>query len=157
MGNPLRWGSQDAVDEDVDASASCVAALWPPVDTFTRYDWLLERLENASNDERANYESLRRGMEAYFGDRETMRVASVPRIVRGGEATHIPPIWVCYPELDQNVPFFIVQDLEKTWREAGGRVDVRVYPAQPHAFGHRPGAATDEFVDDLASFLATHL
>jgi acetyl esterase/lipase len=156
-GSPLRWGGQDAVDEDIDASVSCVAALWPPVDTSTRYDWLLECLENASNEERENYESLRRGMEAYFGDRETMAVASVPRIIREGEATHLPPVWVCYPELDQNVPFFIVQDLEKTWREAGGQVEVRVYPGQSHAFGHRAGDATDEFVGDLASFLATHL
>lgn len=155
-GRPLKWDRGGVVDEDIDAAVGCVAALWPPVDPMTRYNWLLERLEDATDEQRVHYESLRRGMDAYFGDRKTMHLASAPRMVREGEATHLPPIWVCYPELDQNVPLFIIEDLEKAVRDAGRHIEVRLYPGQTHAFGHRPGPATDEFVGDLAQFLEHH-
>lgn len=156
-GRPLDWNGEREVEAEADASVRCVAALWAPVGTDARYRWLLDGLENGPPDQRENYAALRAGMDAYFGDVETMRRASVTRAVSDGEATHLPPVWVCYPELDQNVPEFIVRDFERAWRAAGGEVTVSVYPGQPHAFGHRPGGATDRFVDELATFLSRWL
>lgn len=156
-GRPLRWGEPVEVHEDVDASVGCVAGLWPPVDPGTRYRWLLERLENGPAELQRNYRELRSGMESYFAEQETMDAASVPRIVRDGEATHLPPAWICYPERDQNVPLFIVRDLEAAWRKAGGDIAVSIYDGQPHAFGHRAGEATDRFVDELSTFIERNL
>ncbi|HVL91103.1 MAG TPA: alpha/beta hydrolase [Actinomycetota bacterium] len=152
-GAPLRWDRSGEVPGEIDASVRCVAALWPPVDPGARYEWLLERLRTEPPDQHDHYRSLLDGTNSYFGDRGVMRAVSVPRIVRDGEATHLPPVWVCYPELDQNVPSFIVEDLEAAWRAAGGTISVSVYEGAEHAFGHWPGAATDRFVDELAAFL----
>jgi acetyl esterase/lipase len=152
-GQPLPWGGEESLHEDIDAAVTCVAALWPPVDPFTRHRFVLEGIEHGPPDRREAYEALRRGEESYFGDEQTMHAASIARIVADGEATHQPAVWICYPELDANVPFAIVETLETAWTQAGGEITVSVYPGELHAFGHRPGPGTDRFVDDLAAFL----
>lgn len=154
LGKPLTWGAQTPVTEDIDASVACVGALWPPTDPLTRYRYALDSLqEDMPAARREHYEVLRRGTEWYFGDQETMYAASIARIVAAGEAPHLPPVWVCYPELDINVPFAIIEDLQEAWTQAGGTFQVSVYPEQKHAFGHWPGGATDQFIDELSAFI----
>lgn len=156
-GHPLRWGGRTPVDDHVDASVSCVAALWPPVDPLARYRFVLERLADGPDAMRAHYEGLRRGTEAYFGDEATMAAAAVTGLVTAGEASHLPPVWVAEAELDANVPAPLLAAFRQAWREAGGFVVTTVYPGQAHAFAHSPGPLQERFVDDLAGFLATHL
>ena len=154
LGKPLTWGTQTPVTEDIDASVECVGALWPPTDPLARYRYALDSLqEDMPAERREHYEVLRRGTEWYFGDQDTMYAASIARIVAAGEAPHLPPVWVCYPELDINVPFAIIADLQEAWAQAGGTFQVSVYPEQKHAFGHWPGGATDQFIDELSAFI----
>ncbi len=138
--------------QTVDASVSCVAALWAPVDPLARYRFVLDQLAHGSPDERALYEDVRHGAESYFGDEQTMESARVAGIVAAGEATHVPPAWVCYPELETTIPFAMAAELERAWRAAGGELTVRIFPGQGHAFAHRPGEATDRLIDELAAF-----
>ncbi len=156
-GRPLRWGGDGAVEEEVDASVRCVAALWAPVDPLTRYRFALERIEHGPRELVRHYNGLRHGAEMYFGDEETMGRASVTRLVAAGEASNLPALWVCHPQLDANVPFPMVEALRTTWRAAGGEIAVTVYPGQSHGFGHRPSTATDRFVDELSTFFRKSL
>jgi acetyl esterase/lipase len=139
------------------ATVSCVAALWPPVDPLARFRYAVERLENGPPAQRARFSGLVEGSISYFGSESVMEAASIARIVACGEATHLPPLWLCYPSKDLNVPRPIVERLRDAWTAAGGSVSMTVYEGQPHGFGHRPGPAGEAFVDDLAAFLSRNM
>jgi hypothetical protein len=57
----------------------------------------------------------------------------------------------------EHVPRQIVDQLREAWAAAGGLVELTVYDGQSLGLGHRPGTATDAFVEDLNSFLARDL
>jgi acetyl esterase len=139
------------------ASVSCVAALWPPVDPLARYRFALDRRESGPPELRERYAALVQGSIGYFGSEPVMHRASIPRIVEAGEASRLPPLWICYPSEDANVPRPIVDHLRHAWAGAGGPVEMTVYEGQSHGFGQRTEAATDGFLDDLSSFFARHL
>jgi acetyl esterase/lipase len=150
----LRWVRASADDPPVRA----VVAHWPPADPLARYAFVLERLAgDLTEEERRHYEHLRRATERYFGDQATMGAASAARLAVGDRRGPPPPLLVVRAELDANVPAAIVEDLVSAWRGAGGSARLDVYAGQPHAFGHRPGLATDRLVDAMAEFLAGHL
>jgi acetyl esterase/lipase len=86
-----------------------------------------------------------------------MESASIARIVEAGEARALPPLWICYPSEDTNVPRPIVERLRDAWAAAGGEVELTVYEGEKHGFGHRPGQATDAFIEQLSSFFVRHL
>lgn len=136
---------------------ACVAALWPPVDPYARYRFAVEQSDHGPEELRPLYRALRRNGESYFGSESAMQEAAIARIVRAGEAKHLPPVWVARPTADANVPEALITDLVDAWRSAGGDIVVTEYPCEPHAFGHRPGPMADQLVDDLHSFLRTHL
>ncbi len=139
------------------ASVSCVAALWPPVDPLARYRFALDRLDSGPPELRELYVALVQGSRGYFGSEQVMHSASISRVVEAGEARSLPPLWICCPSLDSNVPRPIVEHLRDAWAAAGGLVEMTVYEGQSHGFGHRPGPATDAFIEDLNSFFARHL
>jgi acetyl esterase/lipase len=143
--------------EPMSASVSCVAALWPPVDPLARYRFALDRLASGPPELRELYTALVEGSMGYFGSERMMHSASISRIVEDGEARTLPPLWICYPTEDTNVPRPIVEQLRDTWAAAGGLVEMTVYEGQKHGFGHRPGTASDAFIEDLHSFFARHL
>jgi acetyl esterase/lipase len=152
--DPGRDPSPDAAES---ATVSCVAALWPPVDPLARYRFALDRLASGPADLRPRYAALIEGSMSYFGSESVMQSASISRIVEAGEASNLPPLWICYPDQDTNVPRPMVEHLRDAWAAAGGHVQLTVYEGQSHGFGHRPGPATDAFIDELSSFLARHL
>jgi acetyl esterase/lipase len=118
------------------ASVSCVAALWPPVDPLARYRFALDRLDSGPPEQRKLYTALVEGSMAYFGSEPVMRSASIARIVAAGQAQTLPPLWICYPSEDTNVPRQIVDQLREAWAAAGGLVELTVYDGQSHGFGH---------------------
>jgi acetyl esterase/lipase len=139
------------------ASVSCVAALWPPVDPLARYRFALDRLESGPPELRERYARLVSGSIAYFGSEPVMHSASIARIVGAGEARTLPPLWICYPTEDTNVPRSMVEQLRDAWAAAGGLVEMTVYEGELHGFGHRPGPATDAFNEELSLFFIRHL
>ena len=140
-----------------DEPVSCVASLWSPVDPYRRYCFAVEQVEQAAPELADHYRALIAGSLDYFGSEEAMIEASVPRLVADGEALTLPALWLCHPSEDLNVPRPILDDLVTQWRRAGGHVELSVYEGQPHAFGHRPGPATDMFLADLVNFYRRHL
>ncbi len=117
----------------------------------------LDQLESGRPEFRELYAALVEGSTGYFGSEPVMHHASIARIVEAGEARALPPLWICYPSEDTNVPRPIVDHLRDAWAGAGGQVEMTVYEGESHGFGHRPGPATDAFIEDLNSFFARHL
>lgn len=130
-----------------DASVRYVIALWPVSDPAYRYDYA----------KRVGRAELLRSHEAYFGTRDVMQRASVPRLVRAGEQTHVPPLLVVQPGRDANIPIEMTFDLMKSYQDAGGRLEYLFYPQQPHAFGHRASADTDHLIVAMTEFVGRTL
>jgi acetyl esterase/lipase len=121
-----------------------VIALWPVSDPAYRYDYA----------KRSGREDLIKAHDAYFGTRERMVSASVPGVIRANEAEHLPALMVVQPGKDANIPREMTFDLLSAYQDGGGRVNYAFYPEQPHAFGHRPSAASRDLVRVMRDFVA---
>jgi acetyl esterase/lipase len=138
--NSAEFGDKGASD----ASVRYVIALWPVSDPAYRYDYA----------NRVGRAELLRSHEAYFGTRDTMQRASVPRLVRASEQTHLPPLLVVQPGRDANIPIEMTFELMKAYQDAGGRLEYLFYPNQPHAFGHRASPDTSHLIGAMRDFIA---
>jgi acetyl esterase/lipase len=132
---------------DGDASVRYVVALWPVADPAYRYEYA----------KRVGRAELMRSHDGYFGTQVTMRSASVPRLLRAKEQTHVPPLLVVQPGNDANIPREMTFDLLAAYQEAGGRTAYQFYPNRPHAFGHRPSTDTDHLIVAMRDFIAGEL
>ena len=133
-----------AAHDDIPATVDYVVAMWPVSDPAARYRYA----------RRAGITRLAELTEKYFPSEDAMWDASIPRIVTSGEAKTLPPILVVQPGDDSNIPQEMTFDLLHAWQARGGKLDYLFYPGQPHAFGHRPSAATTDLIAAVASFIA---
>lgn len=133
--------------DDVSARVDYVVALWPVSDPFFRYRYA----------RRAGLDRLIAAHDGYFVSEAAMREASVPRIVVAGEAQNLPAVLVVQPGEDSNVPVEMTFDLLRAWQYRGGSIEYAYFPDQPHAFGHRPSAATDRMIALIADFARRQL
>lgn len=138
-------GSFRARDE-VDGSVDYVIGLYPVSDPHVRYRYA----------KRARLESLVERSEAYFGSEETMRAASVPRIVVAGEATRLPPALIVQPGEDANVPVEMTFELLRAWQGRAGYIEYAHFPGLPHGFTSSASAETDAAVRLVRAFIARH-
>ena len=144
-GTPIADGTgKFAAHDEISASVGYVVAMWPVSDPAARYRYA----------KRAGIARLAELTEKYFPSEDAMWDASIPRIVTSGEAKILPPILVVQPGDDSNIPQEMTFDLLHAWQARGGRVDYLFYPGQPHAFGHRPSAATTDLIAAVAGFIA---
>ena len=120
-------------EESVDASVSYVIALWPVSNPLARFEYALE----------VGRQELIRAHQGYFGSRETMHRASVQRLIRSREYTHLPPILVVQPGEDANVPEYMTNDLLSAFRGVGHEVEYLHMPGLPHAFAYEASPDTD--------------
>jgi acetyl esterase len=150
---PQFGGTQIAKDSGfanataIDASVRYVIALWPVSDPAYRYDYA----------KRVGREELIKSHDSFFGSREAMVQASVPRVVRSKEAEHVPSLLLVQAGNDANIPREMTFDLLNAYQEAGGRLTYQFYPNQAHAFGHRASAETDRLVVQMRDFIAASL
>lgn len=124
----------DCEPESVDASVAYVIALWPVSNPLARFEYALEAGRN----------ELVRAHQGYFGSRETMHRASVQRVLRSREYTHLPPVFIVQPGEDTNVPQFMTNDLLSAFRGVGHEVEYLHMPGLPHAFAYEASADTDQ-------------
>jgi acetyl esterase len=143
---------------DVDASVSCVLALWPVSDPLARYRWVMSQRHVPPKDPPGfDAPGLIAGHLDYFGSEEVMEEASVHHCLARGEAQVLPPVWVAQPEFDQNVPSSITEELVAAYRKAGGAIECTVFPGTTHAFGYFPGPDTDRCIEAMRAFVALHM
>jgi len=142
-----------------DARVDYVLALWPIADPLARYRYLLERIAQPTpvRDRFFMPERLKEGHDLFFADEATMAAASVPRIVAGGEAEQLPPLWVGHGVLDENVTLDMTQHLVDAYRAAGGQVELALFEGVGHAFAHIPGADADRCIAGMKGFIAAQL
>jgi acetyl esterase/lipase len=133
--------------------------LWPIADPFARYRYAKARIgeERGDGDRFFAPERLARAQEEHFGDEETMRRASVPRMLDDGEFEQLPPLWVAHPELDQNVTLAMTQDWVAKYRARGGEVELEVFAGVGHSFANFPGPAADRCIAGMRDFVARQL
>lgn len=144
-GTPIADASgKFATHDEISAAVDYVVAMWPVSDPAARYRYA----------KRAGIARLAELTEKYFANEDAMWDASIPRIVTSGEAKTLPPILVVQPGDDSNIPQDMTFDLLHAWQARGGRVDYLFYPGQPHAFGHRPSAATTDLIRAVGDFIA---
>lgn len=137
-----------AAADSVDASVRYIIALWPVSDPAFRYGYARQ----------VGREDLIKAHNSYFGNEETMRSASVQRLLRAGEAIKpLPPLQIVQPGDDRNIPRAMTFDLLAAYQDGGGSVDYQFYPGQPHAFAHRPSAATDDCIRAMRNFIERQL
>lgn len=144
-GTPIADASgKFAAHDEISAAVDYVVAMWPVSDPAARYRYA----------KRASIARLAELTEKYFPDEAAMWDASIPRIVTSGEAKTLPPILVVQPGDDGNIPQDMTFDLLHAWQGRGGKLDYLFYPGQPHAFGHRPSAATTDLIQAVGDFIA---
>jgi acetyl esterase len=142
-----------------DARVAYALPLWPIADPFARYRYAKARLGEAQPESERFFapERLVRAQEEHFGDEETMRRASVPRMLDDGVFEQLPPLWVAHPELDRNVTLAMTQDWVAKYRARGGSVELEVFPSVGHGFANFPGPAADRCIERMRDFIARQL
>ncbi len=133
----------DCEQKSVDASVAYVVALWPVSNPLARFEYALEGKRH----------ELVRAHQGYFGSRETMHQASVQRVLRSREFTHLPPIFIVQPGEDANVPQFMTNDLLSAFRGVGHDVEYLHMPGLPHAFAYEASPDTDECEQAVWDFI----
>jgi len=114
----------DAALADVDASLAFFVACWPILDPLARY-----RMAQETGKER-----LVAAHNAYFPNEDAMAVGNPALVVERGEATHKPPMIIVQGTADENVEHTRADMFAKSYRAAGGGVEVYKYDGQPHTF-----------------------
>ncbi len=142
-----------------EARVAYALPLWPIADPFARYRYAKARIGEAQPDGDRFFapERLVRAQEEHFGDEETMRRASVPRMLDDGDYEQLPPLWVAHPELDRNVTLAMTQDWVAKYRARGGSVELEVFPGVGHGFANFPGPASDRCIERMRAFVARQL
>ena len=130
-----------------DASVAYVVALWPVSNPLARLEYALE----------VGRSELVRAHQGYFGSREIMHQASVQRILRSREFTHLPPVFVVQPGEDANVPQYMTNDLLAAFRGVRHEAEYLHMPDQPHAFAYEASAATDQCEAAVWDFIRRQL
>ena len=157
-GTPIQLpaGTLDATSGD--DSVSFVLALFPVTDPWARYRYALSRRDDPPEpDVGFHPKLLLAAQRAYFGSEENMHRASIPRILRAGEAKSLPPLWIAQPEDDANVPAELTRDLVSAYRELGGAVECALFEGEPHGFVHREGAGAERCIEAMRAFIDTQL
>lgn len=140
---PLVDSPDDSATAGVDGSVRYVVANWPVCDPLYRFRYA----------EKTGREGLIGSHLAYFGDQETMKAASVPRILDDGEATALPPLLLIQPGEDQNVPLEMTQYLMRAYQRRGGHLEYAYFPGEPHAFTYEVSDATEDCLALTADFI----
>ena len=138
-----RYATLD-VAGDGDASVAYVITLWPVLDSYGRY--LLAK--------EAGIAHLVSASEGYFLTEDAMREGNPQEILERGEPAVLPPTQIIHGSADTNVPLTLVERFVENYREAGGHVELEVFPDQPHTFAAKPGSLTDQAVALMKAFVA---
>jgi acetyl esterase/lipase len=130
--------------EREDASLAYVVLCWSVLDAFARYQFAVA----------TSYERIVESTRAYFRDEEQMREGSPTLLVARGEATSLPPALIIQGTADGNIPMHLPEGFVEAYRQAGGEVDMVVFPDMPHRFMFEAGPETERGVAAVKAFLA---
>jgi acetyl esterase len=132
---------------DLDATLSYAAVGWPVLDPYARY----LHARNVGRDD------LIAATERYFIDEAGLRDANPQLIVERGEAEELPPTLIVAGATDRQISPRTAENFATAYSQAGGVIEIAVYPGVGHGFGREPGLNTDRALALIKGFIARRL
>ena len=133
--------------EHLDASLRFMVCCWPVLDPHARYLWARE-----IGDDRFIGPT-----ESYFPDPESLYEGNPQKALDQGEEVELPPAIIIQGTNDSNIPLFIPEKFEASYRAAGGHVELEYFPGMPHRFGNSPGPESERAMELMKGFIARQL
>ncbi|HUK61158.1 MAG TPA: alpha/beta hydrolase [Stellaceae bacterium] len=129
---------------NLDAKVAYVATGWAVMDPVQRYHLAQQR----------GAEGLIKAHHAFWGDERMMSDGDPPLILARGEKVDMPPAFLFQGTADQWTPTPTVENFVKLYRERGGKVELKLFEGEPHAFvnDHPERPASAEAIAMLAAF-----
>jgi len=134
----------DLPGSDADATLKYLLLGWPIVDPFARYRYVQE----------TGNERIIGLSEAYFLTEDSMKEGSPFQILQRGEKPALPPTLIVQGTADTNLPVPVTEQFVAAYREAGGDIELELFPDMPHLFGNTPGPESDRCVALMKKFAA---
>jgi acetyl esterase len=131
-------------DDRVDASVDYVIAMWPVLDSYTRYFYARG----------IHWADKINQHENYFLTTEAMREASPQMILERGENVLTPPVLIIQGDADDNIPRYIPLMFEDIYRGVGASVQLEWFPGMHHGFAIKPGWESSRAIEIMRTFLA---
>jgi len=146
--NDPRYSALDLeVSAEYDSSLSYVVAMWPVLDSYSRYLYAVEN----------ELDHIKLCTERYFLTQDTMQEGNPQFILDEGEKAVLTPILIIQGTGDQNVPLSIPQKFFNSYRELGGQAQLELFPNMPHGFGNRDSTESDRALRLVKEFVQTRV
>ena len=123
-------GAEGISGNSYDASISYVIAMWPVLDSYSRYLYAVEN----------ELDHIKSCTESYFLTNDTMQEGNPQTILDNMEKVVLPPILIIQGTNDKNVPTSIPQRFCESYQKSGGYANLELFPGMPHGFGNRESA-----------------
>jgi acetyl esterase len=131
----------------VDATVSCVIGLYPVLDPYARYLYA----------QKAGRKELVDMTKGYFLTEKNLQEGNPQLILDRGEKIDLPPVLIVQGTADNNVPLSIPERFVKSYRAAGGQIELELFEGIPHGFAGTPGPETQRALDIIRKWLALHI
>ena len=66
----------------------------------------------------------------------------------------LPPTLIIQGTADNNLPVPVTEQFVAAYREAGGDIELELFPYMPHLFGNTPGHESDRAILLMKKFVA---
>lgn len=113
--------------EDAAGAFDFIVACWPVTDPLGRY-----RMAQATG-----MKSVVANHDAYWPNEAAMDCGSPLRILQEREWQRLPPVLLLQGGRDENVPVSMTLGFAASLCDAGGRVEIGLFPDQPHSFARK--------------------
>ena len=132
----------------VDARVRFVISGWGVLDPLLRYH-LAKQAGNAE---------LVENHHAYWGTEAAMSEASPPAILDRREKVYLPAALVFGGDADEWVPVETMRRLVDGWKQAGGEVELQLYPGAGHGFmtGKPDAPYARQAIERVKAFIRKH-
>lgn len=131
------------LDGDTDATLAYVMPIWGVLDPYARY----------TQAQRLGRQHQITSHHQYFGDEATMLEASPQAILDRGEPCELPPVFIAQGAQDDNIALRTGERFAEAYAQAGGLVELALFPGAGHGFAREPGPFTDRMLDQMKSFV----
>jgi acetyl esterase/lipase len=138
------YNTIDLPGSDADATLRYLLLGWPIVAPYARYQYVQE----TGNDRIIGLS------EEYFGTTDAMKEGSPFQILKRGEQSLLPPTIIVQGTADTNLPVQVTEQFVAAYREAGGDIELELFPDMPHLFGNTPGPESDRAIALMKKFAA---
>ena len=132
---------------DVDASVAYAIMAWPVIDPFSRYRFAKSLGRDVVVQNHHNY----------WGDEAAMIDGNPQLILERGESATLPPALLVQGAADEGLTPGMAEAFTKAYGNAGGVIELALYPGGAHGFMRDPGPNTDRALATIKSFIARQL